>query len=158
MRARGRLAACALNEVASKTSGAIAFAPRVRSNAGKDNDHACAFFFCASKIKHVSGTPRAILVGKLETRSIISKNLFRLTFSDQPRRAGDSKLETGPVEALRCNDWFGSFLWSVSNVKPCFESSLATVRAVEEIKMPSFSSTQSFGTKISKPRSSFGER
>jgi hypothetical protein len=33
-----------------------------------------------------------------------------LTISGQPRRAGDFKFETDPVEALRCNGWLASGL------------------------------------------------
>ncbi|ATC62999.1 hypothetical protein CMV30_02925 [Nibricoccus aquaticus] len=33
---------------------------------------------------------------------------FWLTITDQPRRAGDLKLETDPVEALRCSGLLGS--------------------------------------------------
>jgi len=35
--------------------------------------------------------------------------IFCRTISGQPRRAGDSKFKTDPVEALRCNGWFGFF-------------------------------------------------
>jgi hypothetical protein len=57
-----------------------------------------ASFFFAANLATASAKPPATML-----------MLFRPSITGQPRRAGDSKFKTDPVEALRCNGWFGSF-------------------------------------------------
>jgi hypothetical protein len=56
-----------------------------------------SFFFAANLATPSEKSPATMLM------------LFRPSISGQPRRAGDLKFETEPVEALRCSGWFGSF-------------------------------------------------
>ena len=110
VRSRRKLLTRTLNQTAPKTCGAIARAPRERSNAGNDNASACApSFFFAPKTKHASGKLYSFLARESTTRSFTPRLLVFPTISGQPRRAGDSKFETDPFEALRCSGWFGFF-------------------------------------------------
>ena len=72
---------------------------------------ACAFFERVMRrtVSFFFVTNRATVSEKSVANMLI---LFRPSISGQPRRAGDSKFETDPVEALRCSGWLGSvFIW-----------------------------------------------